>query len=86
MNIQWAKPRKVASFLRTRTYPKVNLPHKKIGNRHGLGVKLKYILFLVDLPPASDRVTVMFSNSASRDSVFDKLLGNNCRFFILQGF
>ena len=45
--------------LRTKTYRKVDLTHKKIENRHGLIVASEFLLFFVDLSSASDRVTAV---------------------------
>ena len=52
---------KLQTILLARKDPKANLPYTKIGNRHGFGVNFNFYWFFVDLPSASDRVTVMFS-------------------------
>ena len=54
-------PEMLFTFPQTKTYRKANLSHRTIENRHGLGVSKEFLLFFVDLSPASDGVTVMYS-------------------------
>ena len=67
----------IFTFLLTRTFRKANLPHKTIENRHGLSVSWQFLLFFVDLPPASDRVTVIL---VSRLRSLRKATANNKKF------
>ena len=54
-------PKKLLTFVQTKTSQKANLLHETIESGRGLGVSLELQLFFVDLPPVSGRATVMFS-------------------------